>query len=69
MNNGRTALIASASGGLGPEAYVFTALTASTIAGRVPAGELAVGFQTPAQLFGSNLVLEIEGVTREDVGS
>jgi short subunit dehydrogenase-like uncharacterized protein len=51
----------------GPEAYIFTALTAITIIKRVLTGELSAGFQTPAQLYGPDFVLEIDGVTREDL--
>jgi short subunit dehydrogenase-like uncharacterized protein len=50
-----------------PESYTFTGLTASTIARRVLHGDVEVGFQTPARVYGSELVLEFPGVTREDV--
>lgn len=51
----------------GPEGYKFTMLTALKIAERIMDGEYCVGFQTPAKCYGSGLVLEIEGVRREDV--
>jgi short subunit dehydrogenase-like uncharacterized protein len=51
----------------GPEGYKFTALTSLTIVGHVLAGNFSVGFQTPAKAYGADLILEIEGVTREDV--
>lgn len=51
----------------GPEGYKFTMLTALKIAERILDGEFCPGFQTPAGCYGSNMVLEIEGVRREDV--
>jgi short subunit dehydrogenase-like uncharacterized protein len=50
-----------------PEAYQTTALTALAAVEKVLAGEAAPGFQTPAKAFGADFILEIEGVTREDV--
>ena len=50
-----------------PEAYSFTALTAAAIAGRVLAGDLEPGFQTPARIYGPDFVLSIPGVLREDL--
>jgi short subunit dehydrogenase-like uncharacterized protein len=50
-----------------PEAYRFTAAAALAIAARVLRGELQPGFQTPARMYGADLVLGIEGVRREDV--
>lgn len=51
----------------GPEGYKFTALAALRIAEKILGGEVCTGFQTPAKCFGANLVLEIEGVRRQDV--
>ena len=51
----------------GPEGYKFTMLTALQIAERVIAGDLKPGFQTPAKAYGADLVMEIEGVTRQDI--
>ena len=51
----------------GPDGYTFTALAALIIVGRVLAGQAPAGFQTPAKAFGTDFVLEIEGVVREDV--
>lgn len=48
----------------GPEVYTLTALAALTITQRVLNGEAQAGYQTPAGLFGADLVLEIEGVRR-----
>ncbi|HYJ45079.1 MAG TPA: saccharopine dehydrogenase NADP-binding domain-containing protein, partial [Pyrinomonadaceae bacterium] len=51
----------------GPEGYKLTASSAVAIVGHVLAGNISVGFQTPAKAYGADLILEIEGVTREDV--
>jgi short subunit dehydrogenase-like uncharacterized protein len=51
----------------GPEGYTTTALTALAIAEKVLAGEYKAGFQTPAKAYGPDLILEIEGVAREDL--
>ena len=51
----------------GPEGYTLTALTALAIVERVLGGQFSVGFQTPSKAYGADLILEIEGVTREDV--
>jgi short subunit dehydrogenase-like uncharacterized protein len=50
-----------------PEGYTMTAATAPDIAGRVLAGDLEPGFQTPARVYGADMVLEFPGVSREDV--
>lgn len=50
-----------------PEGYTLTALTAVLIAEKVLAGGAKPGFQTPSRAFGPDLILEIEGVEREDV--
>ncbi len=50
-----------------PEGYTLTADTALLIAGKVLAGQLTAGFQTPSRVYGPDLVLEAEGVTREMV--
>jgi short subunit dehydrogenase-like uncharacterized protein len=51
----------------GPEAYDLTVLTALKIAERILAGHAPRGFQTPAKAYGADMILEIPGVTREDV--
>lgn len=51
----------------GPEGYTLTALTALAAVERVVAGRVAAGFQTPSKAFGPDFILEIEGVTREDL--
>lgn len=45
-----------------PEGYTTTVLTALAIAGKVLDGNFRAGFQTPAQCYGADLILEIEGV-------
>jgi short subunit dehydrogenase-like uncharacterized protein len=50
-----------------PEAYTFTGVTAAAIARRVLRGDLEVGFQTPARLYGPDFVLSLPGVCREDL--
>ncbi|CAN5623119.1 saccharopine dehydrogenase NADP-binding domain-containing protein [soil metagenome] len=49
------------------EGYTLTALTALKIAEKILAGNFCAGFQTPAKCYGADLIMEIEGVTREDV--
>jgi short subunit dehydrogenase-like uncharacterized protein len=49
----------------GPEAYDFTARTAFLIVQKVLDGNALAGFQTPAGVYGPDLVLEIEGVNRQ----
>lgn len=52
----------------GPEgALVWTTRTALTVARKVLEGQAPPGFQTPAGAYGPDLVLESEGVVREDV--
>ncbi len=52
-----------------PEAYSFSAQTAAAIAGEVLAGNYEAGFQTPAGLYGSEYVMNFEGVSRETLAS
>ncbi len=49
----------------GPEGYTLTALAALIITKKVLGGNSRPGFQTPAGLYGADLVLEIEGIKRE----
>lgn len=51
----------------GPEGYTLTALTALAIVERALKGDAPHGFQTPSRAYGADLILEIEGVTREDL--
>jgi short subunit dehydrogenase-like uncharacterized protein len=50
-----------------PEAYTFSGITAAAIAQRVLRGDLEVGFQTPARLYGPDFILSFAGVGREDL--
>jgi len=50
-----------------PEGYTLTAIAALNIAEKVLGGNFRTGFQTPAKAYGADLVLEIEGVMRQDV--
>jgi short subunit dehydrogenase-like uncharacterized protein len=50
----------------GPDGYTLTAIAALNIAGKILAGDLTPGYQTPAKAYGADLVLEIEGVDRQD---
>ncbi|MBA2334457.1 MAG: saccharopine dehydrogenase NADP-binding domain-containing protein [Blastocatellia bacterium] len=49
-----------------PEGYTITALAALNIAQKILEGHFTPGFQTPAKAYGADVVLEIEGVTRQD---
>lgn len=50
-----------------PEVYTFTAVTAVAVAERVLAGDLEIGFQTPARVYGADFVMALPGVAREDL--
>jgi short subunit dehydrogenase-like uncharacterized protein len=50
-----------------PEGYALTALTAVAAAEKVLAGQAPAGFRTPATAYGPDFILEIPGVTREDL--
>lgn len=50
-----------------PEGYTLTALAALNIAQKILDGNFKTGFQTPAKAYGADLVLETEGVQRQDV--
>jgi short subunit dehydrogenase-like uncharacterized protein len=51
----------------GPEGYALTAQTALNAVERVLRGEARPGFQTPSLAYGADFILEVEGVTREDL--
>jgi short subunit dehydrogenase-like uncharacterized protein len=51
----------------GPEGYTLTVHTSLLILKRVLAGNIKVGYQTPAAVYGEDLVLEVPGVRREVV--
>jgi short subunit dehydrogenase-like uncharacterized protein len=50
-----------------PEGYTTTALTALNITQKILDGNFQPGYQTPAKAYGADLVLEIEGVSRQDI--
>ena len=50
----------------GPEGYTLTAIAALNIAEKILAGDFKPGYQTPAKAYGADLVLEIDGVARQD---
>ncbi len=51
----------------GPEGYTVTAIAALNIAEKILAGNFTPGYQTPAKAYGADLILEIEGTSRQDV--
>ena len=50
-----------------PEGYTITALAALNITEKILGGNFTPGFQTPAKMYGADLVLEIDGVNRQDI--
>lgn len=50
-----------------PEAYTLTALAALNIIEKILDCNFTAGYQTPAKAYGPNLILEINGVTRQDL--
>ncbi len=50
-----------------PEGYRCTALTTVEIMKRILNGEYKPGFQTPALVYGSEFILQFDGVAREDL--
>jgi short subunit dehydrogenase-like uncharacterized protein len=48
-----------------PEGYKLTALTSLNITRKVLEAKVFQGFQTPARAYGADLIMEIDGVTRE----
>jgi short subunit dehydrogenase-like uncharacterized protein len=51
----------------GPEGYTLTAVGALNIVEKILAGNFTPGYQTPAKAYGADLVLEIDGVARQDI--
>lgn len=49
-----------------PNGYTLTALSSVSIANKILNGEFKTGFQTPSLAYGSDLILEFEGVERTD---
>jgi short subunit dehydrogenase-like uncharacterized protein len=50
-----------------PDGYSFTAEAATAIAQRILQGDFTSGFQTPAKVYGADLVLDFEGVDRHEL--
>lgn len=50
-----------------PEGYTVTAIAALNIAAKITSGNFTPGYQTPAKAYGADLILEIDGVTRQDI--
>jgi len=50
-----------------PEGYKLTVLTSLLIAEKVLNGHIKKGFSTPAMAFGPDLIMEIDGIIREDL--
>jgi short subunit dehydrogenase-like uncharacterized protein len=50
-----------------PDGYTLTARAALAVVRRILAGQAPSGFQTPATAYGTDFVLELEGVVREDI--
>ena len=61
--NGRTAAVRLRT----PESYTLTGMTSLMIVQRVLKREVKPGYRTPAGLFGPDFILEVDGVTRENV--
>ncbi|HYW32986.1 MAG TPA: saccharopine dehydrogenase NADP-binding domain-containing protein [Gemmatimonas sp.] len=51
----------------GPDGYSLTADTAVRCAMRALRGDAPVGFQTPSRAYGTDFIMECDGMTREDV--
>jgi short subunit dehydrogenase-like uncharacterized protein len=49
------------------EGYTLTAQASLAIIERVLAGDAPAGFQTPSSAYGADLVLALDGVSREDL--
>jgi short subunit dehydrogenase-like uncharacterized protein len=51
----------------GPEGYTLTTHTTLLIAQKILEGNFQPGYQTPAAMYGENLVMEIPGFNRENI--
>ncbi len=52
-----------------PEGYTLTAITSLLITKKVLAGDFSPGYQTPAGKYGADLILEVAGVSREEIAA
>lgn len=50
-----------------PEGYTLTVLSSLAMVEKALAGQATPGFQTPSLAYGADLVMELPGVTREDI--
>lgn len=50
-----------------PEGYTLTARAGLLITKKILNGSAPIGFQTPAKAYGAGLVLEMDGVSRQDI--
>ena len=50
---------------IGPDGYTMTAEASLIIAKKILEGNFKTGYQTPAGCYGADLILEVNGVTRE----
>jgi short subunit dehydrogenase-like uncharacterized protein len=50
-----------------PESYTFTAMSGIEIARRVANGDFEVGFQTPARVYGADLILNFDNCLRRNL--
>ncbi len=50
-----------------PHAYTLTALASLEVVRRILAGDFHPGYQTPASAYDPDLVMDLGGVTREDL--
>ena len=50
-----------------PEGYWLTALTTVEIMKRIMRGEYKSGFQTPSLAYGTDFIMQFDGVEREDL--
>ena len=75
LDRGRSAVWARATGAdgstataslTGPDAYLFTALTAEACLRRIVTGDAPAGHHTPAAIWGSGLLTELPGVQWRD---
>lgn len=52
----------------GPEGYTLTTHAALIIAKRILKGDFKTGYQTPAAVYGPDLILEVPGIVRNEAG-
>jgi short subunit dehydrogenase-like uncharacterized protein len=50
-----------------PEGYTLTAISSLLIVQKVLNNQFKIGYQTPAAVYGADLILEIPNTSREDI--